>query len=141
MWKLLLKEEFDKFLQDEPVRRGKRTLAALKEADIGFNVLEDTEVNYNEAEVHVRDTDLWECLSVKGTLTFILGGELIDPRITRQDSAGNPLEYKARAIRGGTTVEVKAGDHLKITVGVPHQHQCSGTARLKIIKIPKDSRG
>lgn len=136
MWKLLRKEEFEKFLQDEPVTQGKRSLVSLKEVDIGFNVLEDTEVDDNEAEVHMRDTDLWECLSVAGTLTFIVGGELVEPRVTKQDVGGKPLEYKAKDIRGGTTIELRPGDYLKIPAGVPHQHQCTGTARLKIIKIP-----
>ena len=100
-----------------------------------FNILEDSQVLENDAEVHRHEADLWLCL--EGEVTFVCDGELVEPWYKKlSDGTEDKREVKAKSIRGGTTHILKPGDWLWIPAGVPHQHTCSSTARLMIIKIP-----
>lgn len=65
-----------------------------------------------EAEIHQRDTDVFYI--VTGAATFVSGGEIDDSHV---ESDG---EIRGRAIRGGKTESVAAGDVLVIPRGVPH---------------------
>jgi uncharacterized protein GlcG (DUF336 family)/mannose-6-phosphate isomerase-like protein (cupin superfamily) len=66
-----------------------------------------------EVEYHERVVDIMHV--VEGSATVVTGGELLEPRIV----GGG--ELRARALRGGTTRELAAGDVLVIPAGVPHQ--------------------
>jgi len=122
-------------------RQGKRLLEPLKDISskekLPFNLLEETNVS-NDAEVHTHEADLWYCLS--GEVTFICGGELVHgiPRKLK-DGTIDEREWKAKEIRGGEAIILKAGDWLHIPAGVPHQHRAVGTAKLIIIKVPSVS--
>lgn len=134
---LLKKEDIEAICAHAPMG-GKHLLEPLKSrADayrLPFKILEDHQVN-NEAEVHVDQGDLWYCL--EGNPTFIYGGILVDPQIKiRKNGTKDINELFAKKISGGITVTLKPGDWLWIPAGQPHQHLCSETARLMIIKIP-----
>lgn len=136
---LVRKEEIDKTLATVPTQ-GKKLLEPLKSLaaanKLPFNILEDKEVLNNEAEIHKHEGDLWLCL--EGEVKFIYGGKLVDPWAKKLlDGRVDDREWKAKEIRGGTEAVLKPGDWLWIPPGEPHQHQCPGTARLVIIKIPK----
>lgn len=136
---LVSKSQFDETLAVVPVP-GKKLLEPFKVFAAGnglpFNILEDSQVLENDAEVHRHEADLWLCL--EGEVTFVCDGEMIEPWQGKlPDGNANPNELKAKSIRGGVTHILKPGDWLWIPAGVPHQHNCSGTARLVIIKIPQ----
>ncbi len=135
---LVRKEEIDKTLATPPVV-GKKLLEPLKSFasanKLPFNILEDKEVLNNEAEIHKHEGDLWLCL--EGEVNFIYDGELVEPWAKKNaDDTENPNEIKAKEIKNGTEAVLKPGDWLWIPAGQPHQHNCAGTARLAIIKIP-----
>jgi uncharacterized protein GlcG (DUF336 family)/mannose-6-phosphate isomerase-like protein (cupin superfamily) len=65
-----------------------------------------------QAEVHARDTDIFYVL--QGRATVVTGGEMIDAKDT---GAG---EMRGSGIRGGTSLQLAAGDVLTIPQGVPH---------------------
>src|SRR3989344_5285278 len=111
---------------------GKRLLEPLKSFAIGnslpLNILEDKEIS-NDAEVHMREADLWHCL--EGEVTFVYGGEMVDPWFGKNpDGSENKDEIKAKEIKGGDTVVLCPGDWFFIPAGQPHSHSCKGTARL-----------
>lgn len=117
---------------------GKNLLEPLKSMavkhDLPFKILEDHQI-VNDAEVHVREGDLWYC--IEGEARFIYGGALVEPQIkVRKDGTRDVNELFAKEISGGTEVVVTSGDWLWIPAGQPHQHSCVGTARFMIIKIP-----
>lgn len=135
---LVRKEEIDKTLASQPMR-GKKLLEPLKSFaavnKLPLNILEDSEVLDNEAEIHKHEGDLWQCL--EGEVKFIYGGELVEPYFKKlPDGSEDKREVKAKEIRGGEEAILKPGDWLWIPAGQPHQHFCEKTARLAIIKIP-----
>ncbi|MDO8591278.1 MAG: hypothetical protein Q7R65_04890 [bacterium] len=104
------------------------------ENKLPFSILEDTAVS-NDAEVHMREGDLWFCL--RGRARFLCGGKLVEPQYRlNADGSINKNELYASRIIGGTEFSLKAGGWLWIPAGEPHQHGAKATARLMIIKIP-----
>jgi glc operon protein GlcG len=65
------------------------------------------------AEVHTRDTDVLHVLS--GSATFITGGTLVEPAAASGDD-----EIRAKAIEGGETRKIAAGDVVVVPKGTPH---------------------
>lgn len=132
------KTQLDETLAVAPTQ-GKRNLEPFlsyaKERSLPFNILEDVQVT-NDAEIHVKDDDLWLCL--EGEVTFICGGTLGETWFSkRADGNENQNEIKSKTLQGGTTYTLKPGDWLWIPAGEPHQHSARDTARLMIIKIPR----
>jgi mannose-6-phosphate isomerase-like protein (cupin superfamily) len=132
------KSLMDEALGDTPVK-GKRSMEPLKSLAIKhglpLQVLEDKEVT-NDAEVHMNSGDLWHCL--QGEVHFICGGELVAPWTKKNvDGSEDKTELKAKEIKNGTKILLKAGDWLWIPPGEPHKHICEDLARLAIIKVPK----
>lgn len=130
------KEKIDETLSTTPAE-GEHLVEPLKAFafQTGFpaKILEDVRVQ-NEAEIHRTEGDLWQCL--EGTVTFICGGELVDPwQVQKADGSEDANELKAKNIRGGITQVLKPGDWLWIPPGEPHQHSAEGVARLLIIKV------
>ena len=66
-----------------------------------------------EVEYHERVVDVMRV--VDGTATVITGGEIEDTREV------GPGELRGKAVEGGTTHKLSAGDVLAIPNGVPHQ--------------------
>jgi uncharacterized protein GlcG (DUF336 family) len=66
-----------------------------------------------EVEYHERVVDVMHV--VEGTASVRTGGTMVDARQTA------PGEIRARAIDGGTSHQLAAGDVLAIPAGVPHQ--------------------
>jgi quercetin dioxygenase-like cupin family protein len=97
--------------------------------------LEDKAV-INDAEVHVKEADLWYVL--EGEVTFIHSGEMVQPWFGKnKDGSENKNEIKAKEIKGGEKVTLREGDWFWIPAGVPHIHKTDGVCRMAIIKIPK----
>ncbi|MBU6390095.1 hypothetical protein KGQ31_00945 [Patescibacteria group bacterium] len=106
-----------------------------REKGLPFSILEDVLVS-NDAEVHVRQGDLWLCL--EGEAEFVCGGALLKARRrTLPSGAENPDELFGPAISGGQKFILRAGDWLWIPPGEPHQHSARAATRLIIIKIPR----
>ena len=136
---LIRKQVVEETLAQAPVQ-GKKLLEPLnalaKEKRLPINILEDDHVDHNEAEIHHHEDNLWYCL--EGEVNFVYGGEMIDPWFKKlPDGTEDKREVKANEMKDGTREVLKPGDWLWIPAGVPHQHTCSGTARMVIIKIPK----
>lgn len=132
------KKDLEKVLSITP-REGKRLLEwdpRCVNRKIPFNILEDTYVE-NEAEVHTREGDYWEC--VQGRVVFLVGGILSEPRVVKSVPSfpsNEIIEWKGKEIKEGEEVVLEAGDRLWIPPGVPHSHKVlNGTARLMITKI------
>jgi uncharacterized protein GlcG (DUF336 family)/quercetin dioxygenase-like cupin family protein len=66
-----------------------------------------------QAEIHTKDTDVIYVL--KGTATFITGGEAINAKTTAPD------ELRGESIRSGQTRQIAKGDIIVVPNGVPHQ--------------------
>lgn len=128
----------DETLSGEPVT-GKRSLEPIKSLatrhGLPLQVLEDKEIT-NDAEIHMNAGDLWHCL--QGEVHFICGGELVNSWAKKlPDGTEDTTELKAKAIKNGTKLLLKAGDWLWIPPGEAHQHICEKLARLAVIKVPK----
>ena len=65
-----------------------------------------------EAEVHVRDTDIFYVLA--GSAVVVTGGEVVAPATVA------PGELRGSSIRGGVEQRIASGDVLTIERGVPH---------------------
>lgn len=92
----------------------------------------------NDAEVHRHQDDLWICL--EGSVEFVVGGKLVGPwKGKNKDGSENDLEIKAKDIDGGEVYKINSGDILWIPAGIPHLHRTEGTAKMFIVKIPRDT--
>ena len=131
-------ETIKKTLQAKP-SQGKKLLKPLSlissKNNLPLNILESKKVLEGDAEVHEFEGDLWNC--IQGTITFICGGELVNPKNSKDESGKNiPGEFKAKSIKKGRKMTLKKGDWLWIPPGQPHQHLTENLARLFVIKIP-----
>ena len=123
-----------------PPVQGKRSLEPLRSFAVAhgipLHIVEDHEVITNRAEVHVHESDFWICL--EGMVQFICGGELVDPMPYRPEKGGiDYREWSSLDIIGGEQFTLQAGDMLWIPAGQPHQHNCIGTSRLLLVKVPR----
>ena len=91
--------------------RGGDTGNTLVTAD-EFRVNASRRETAGQAEVHARDTDIFYVL--QGRATVVTGGEVLD---AKDIGAG---EIRGSGIRGGTSLQLAAGDVLTIPHGVPH---------------------
>jgi mannose-6-phosphate isomerase-like protein (cupin superfamily) len=65
-----------------------------------------------EAEVHLRDTDIFYVH--EGSATFVTGGEVAEPRQISTD------ELRGTALVGGQERHIAKGEVITIPAGVPH---------------------
>lgn len=65
-----------------------------------------------QAEVHTRDTDI--IYVIEGSVTFVTGGSVVDPKST------GPDEIRGTRIDGGTARALSKGDVMVVPAGVPH---------------------
>jgi len=65
-----------------------------------------------QAEVHTRDTDIIYVL--EGSVTFVTGGTVIEPREI------GPEEIRGTRIEGGTARALSKGDFMVVPAGTPH---------------------
>ena len=65
-----------------------------------------------EAELHVKDTDIFYILD--GSATFVTGGAMIDSKDTAPD------EKRGKSLNGGTTYHLIGGNVVIIPAGVTH---------------------
>ena len=112
------KENIDATLKNSPVK-GKNLLEPFRtfalQNKLPFAILEDTSVE-NDAEVHVKEGDLWFCL--EGEAKFVCGGEMVEPKCRlNADGTENKNELFASKIKDGGEFVVRAGDWLLIPAG------------------------
>jgi glc operon protein GlcG len=69
-------------------------------------------VEAGQAEVHTRDTDIIYVL--EGSVTFVTGGTVVDPKST------GPDEIRGSRVEGGTARALNKGDVMVVPAGVPH---------------------
>jgi len=81
-------------------------------AGVGFKVEASHRAGPGEAEVHLRDTDIFYVL--KGSADLVVGGQVTEQR---QSADG---EVRGSAIEGGEPRHIGAGDVIVIPRGVPH---------------------
>jgi len=65
-----------------------------------------------ESEIHDKETDTLYILS--GSATFVVGGEMIAPRVTE------PGQHRGTGVTGGTSYALTKGDVMVIPAGQPH---------------------
>ncbi len=78
----------------------------------GFRVNASRRDGPGEAELHVRDTDIFYVLA--GSATVITGGEMVGSREV------GPGELRGSGIRDGTVHRIAKGDVFTIPRGIPH---------------------
>ncbi len=69
-------------------------------------------VEAGQAEVHTRDADLIYVLD--GSVTFVTGGTVVDPKMIAPD------EIRGARIEGGTARTLRKGDVIVVPAGTPH---------------------
>jgi uncharacterized protein GlcG (DUF336 family)/mannose-6-phosphate isomerase-like protein (cupin superfamily) len=114
------------FMSAPPVPTGRGDVAYLRDSQVmqafakGMPLLETPDykihasrrVESGQAEVHTRDTDIIYVL--EGSVTFVTGGTIVDPKST------GPDEFRGARIDGGTTRALNEGDVIVVPAGVPH---------------------
>jgi glc operon protein GlcG len=78
----------------------------------GYKIHASRRVEAGQAEIHTRDTDIIYVLD--GTVTFVTGGSVVDPREVAPD------EIRGSRIEGGTARALNKGDVMVVPAGVPH---------------------
>jgi glc operon protein GlcG len=89
-----------------------------------------------QAEVHTRDTDIIYVL--EGSVTFVTGGTVVEPREV------GPDEIRGAGIDGGRARALNKGDVMVVPAGVPHWFsQVDETFLYYVVKstVPDHARG
>ncbi len=102
---------FEKSKVDEGFAKG----AVLLDGSDGRNYMVHTSRREKpgQAEIHTKDADVIYVL--RGSATFITGGEAVDAKETAPD------ELRGSSIRNGQTRQIAQGDVIVVPHGVPHQ--------------------
>ena len=79
---------------------------------MGYKIHASRRDAQGQAEVHTRDTDIIYVLN--GSVTFVTGGTIVDPKVTGQD------EIRGSRIEGGTLHALSGGDVIVVPAGTPH---------------------
>jgi glc operon protein GlcG len=95
----------------EQVAAGFRKDATLV-SDPHFRVNASRRDGPGEAEVHLRDTDIFYVL--EGSAELVTGGTVVEPRNL------SAAEIRGARIEGGGTLQLSQGDVLTVPSGVPH---------------------
>jgi len=115
------------FMAAPAVPSGREEVAYLKDSQVmqafarGMPLLETPDykihasrrVEAGEAEVHTRDTDI--IYVIEGSVSFVTGGTVVDPRNT------GPGEIRGTRLEGGTARALNKGDVIVVPAGVPHR--------------------
>jgi uncharacterized protein GlcG (DUF336 family) len=78
----------------------------------GYKIHASRRIEAGQAEVHARDTDLIYVLD--GSVTFVTGGSVVDPKVVGAD------EIRGSRIDGGTARALNKGDVIVVPAGTPH---------------------
>ena len=79
---------------------------------VGYKIHASRREAQGLAEVHTRDTDIIYVLD--GSVTFVTGGTVVDPKSAGQD------EIRGSRIDGGTARALNKGDVIVVPAGTPH---------------------
>jgi uncharacterized protein GlcG (DUF336 family)/mannose-6-phosphate isomerase-like protein (cupin superfamily) len=79
---------------------------------MGYKIHASRREAQGQAEIHARDTDIIYVLD--GSVTFVTGGVVVDPKIVDQD------EIRGARIEGGTLHALNKGDVIVVPAGTPH---------------------
>jgi glc operon protein GlcG len=103
---------------------------------VDFKIHASRREEAGQAEVHTRDTDIIYVL--EGSVTFVTGGTVVEPRTT------GPDEIRGARIDGGTARALNKGDVVVVPAGVPHWFsQVDETFLYYVVKatMPELTRG
>jgi glc operon protein GlcG len=78
----------------------------------GYKIHASRREAQGQAEVHAVDTDIIYVLD--GSVTFVTGGAIVDPRVV------GPDEVRGSRIEGGTLHALNKGDVIVVPAGTPH---------------------
>jgi mannose-6-phosphate isomerase-like protein (cupin superfamily) len=79
------------------------------------------------AEVHETQSDIF--IVDSGEATLIIGGTVVDPKTVK------PHEIRGKAIEGGTSRQLTAGDIVHIPANIPHQLKIPKSFTYTVIKV------
>jgi glc operon protein GlcG len=79
---------------------------------VDYKIHASRRVEAGQAEVHTRDTDIIYVL--EGSVTFVTGGTIVEPKST------GPDEIRGTRLEGGTARALNKGDVMVVPAGVPH---------------------
>jgi len=79
---------------------------------MGYKIHASRRIEAGQAEVHTRDADLIYVL--EGSVTFVTGGTVVDPKMI------GPDEIRGSRIDGGTARALNKGDVIVVPAGTPH---------------------
>lgn len=79
---------------------------------MGYKIHASRRETQGQAEVHARDTDIIYVLD--GSVTFVTGGTVVDPKVVGQD------EIRGARLEGGTLHALNKGDVIVVPAGTPH---------------------
>lgn len=79
---------------------------------MGYKIHASRREAQGQAEVHTRDTDIIYVLD--GSVTFVTGGTVVDPKVVGQD------EIRGARLEGGTLHALNKGDVIVVPAGTPH---------------------
>ena len=79
---------------------------------MGYKIHASRRETQGQAEVHTRDTDIIYVLD--GSVTFVTGGTVVDPKVVGQD------EIRGSRLEGGTLHALNKGDVIVVPAGTPH---------------------
>jgi mannose-6-phosphate isomerase-like protein (cupin superfamily) len=65
------------------------------------------------SEVHETESDFY--ISVRGSATFLIGGELTEAEVRPRK------QQRGKSVKGGKSHPIEAGDILHVPVAIPHQ--------------------
>lgn len=101
---------------------------------MGYKIHASRREAQGQAEVHSRDTDIIYVLD--GSVTFVTGGTLVEPKVVDQD------EIRGTRIEGGTRHALNKGDVIVVPAGTPHWfYQVNGTFLYYVVKATGSDAG
>lgn len=116
------------FIDHESVAAAFERGAPLIETDT-YKVHASRRERPGQAEVHERDTDIIYVL--KGSVTFVTGGTVIDGATT------GPAEIRGTGIKGGEARRLVQGDFVIVPAGVPHWfEEVDAPFLYYVVKVP-----
>jgi len=91
----------------------------------GYQIINTIRDKDGQAEIHADWND--NLFVQEGEASFVTGGTAVDAKVTA------PGEQRGTAIKGGTTMTMKAGDYFFVPAGTPHQMKVAAGQRIRFI--------
>lgn len=127
MYVVTTAQSIDGMMKD--LRSGNKNQNLISGDGIGCRVFiqHEQDVSTNQAEVHDGADDIF--ITMEGTATFVLGGQLDSPQQVQ------PGEWRASSITGGKEFKVSKGDVIIVPRGTAHRRITTGqNVTLMVVK-------